>query len=297
MTQRIQNAQRQVNNSQHASPFISIVVVLGFFLLFFCMYGVWSVDLTTPQAAKETLVPKKNQLVAHTPWPMILFEPVAYGTMPTGLPVLSAFKFTSSQNESDFLAHNAFFEERFRHLVSQNVARDVANELDAALRSHEIEVKMCADDSVFVAFVFENDQSIMRVNARRIAEIDDPIGVLLAMSAIEHEFMHYKQWLHALNLADKETFSSSAATEFSQSSCKFLWRNEREAFFSQCSRLNAEGITWVTSDDPKEDFCARTNSSRAFDQAFYYSFMANAKPIEQKTCDDIWWKLAGGPDS
>ena len=297
MTQRIQNAQQQVNNSQHASPIISIVVVLGFLLLFLCVYGLWNFDPTLRQVSAESLVPKKNQTVVHTPWPMISFEPVVYGMLPNALPVMSAFKFAPSENVPDRLTHNLLLMERFQHLVAQNVARNVANELDAALRSHEIEMKMCADDSAFVTFVVENGQSIMLVNAQRIAEIDDSIGVLLAMSAIEHEFIHYKQWLHAQNLADKETFNSDAANEFSQSSCKFMWRNEREAYFSQCVRLNTEGITWVTSDDPRADFCARTNSSSAFSQAFYYAFTASSKPIEQKTCDDIWWKLAGGPSS
>ena len=76
MTQRIQNAQQQVNNSQHASPIISIVVVLGFLLLFLCVYGLWNFDPTLRQVSAESLVPKKNQTVVHTPWPMISLQTI-----------------------------------------------------------------------------------------------------------------------------------------------------------------------------------------------------------------------------
>ncbi len=233
-------------------------------------------------------------------WPMIPFEPVKYGKLPSTLPVMHRFALTEKAPDDlkMSLHDSALLDARLTQLIARNTVTPTANELMELTRSKKIVYRMFkSDPDISAQFLVENGQAIISVSAQNLAKIDTPSEVMVMMSTFAHEFIHYKQWEKSNDPLERETFAIGYFSHLPASACSFVWKHEFEAYLNQCIMLNDAGIEWTSTSDPKTHFCPRVNTPKAFAQAFYFSIVATSRENVRNTCREIWWKLAGGPSS
>lgn len=225
-------------------------------------------------------------------WPMIPFEPVKYGKRPAFVPVLHRVEIGP---EIPKRVPNAVVQPRLKALVDQNFVPEVAGEMSTLMHAGKITFGL-AETEVDAAFDISNGRPRILLNVDRFMSLDSESDVVLFMILIAHEFVHYKQWARTADASVRTLFNEGHIPHVRD--CLTSWIFEREAYQSMCRYGNNVGFAWTSrSDDPRADICARVNSNEAFDQAFYYMFSGAANKLLVKTCDDIWWNLAGGPHS
>lgn len=232
---------------------------------------------------------------AHAPWPEIKFERAEYGMLQAGLPEMHRLTLDLVEASSPHSAAHKPLLERFQVLVTHNLVPEVASQLDTLLRQHAIIYTMSpAPSEVIAGFDVRDGYPYLDLNASTMAAINSPNEVAGYMLAIAHEYTHYLQWKKATSLRDRATFSNNLSRTFDAASCQLIWQNERDAYYPQCQRANANGLSWRPQ-DPRGDMCPRIRSEAAFSQALYYTLAHSADGKLREDCDETWWDISGGP--
>jgi len=184
---------------------------------------------------------------------------------------------------------------RVQQLVEQNVAPEVATRLHQLMSKHIVRYGYGWSMSEFASFVVRGGIPYINFDGKRGAALDStksPEEILLFMSVIAHEFVHYEQWSKSDDAEFRATFEEGFSN-INDEVCAFSWRSEREAYHHQCTLLMSWGMGFTFGG---QNICLPVLSDAAFDQRLFWA-LANNMPPRLRHCVSIWARLAGAPEN
>ncbi|MFA6522333.1 MAG: hypothetical protein WCT24_01925 [Patescibacteria group bacterium] len=116
--------------------------------------------------------------------------------------------------------------------------------------------------------------------------------VLGAMLVIEHEFIHYQQWMNANPDVKADFQPKRQGQKLFTASCERLWAHEREAYLAECK----DALAWGVPEANTGDMCYFVgNEDRGFDRYLFALMKEGMLNSSTATCVASWAKLAGHP--